>query len=740
LEVFIFQSRDIETYFSFDSVEINTSNSKQSLTNDNYKIMKAKIARIAITTICLLSIQPLLAQVPAFEWAQQIGGTTFDRGYSIAVDVSGNVYNTGYFSGKADFDPGPGTFNLTSVGSIDVFVQKIDAHGNLIWAKQMGGTNFDQGCSITVDASGNVYTTGSFEGKVDFDPGPGTTYLTSAGQADIFVQKLNTDGNLVWAKQIGGLTDDIGRSIAIDTSGNIYITGSFNGTTEFSLDEKYYDILVQKLNNNGDLLWAKKIGGTGNDEGLSITVDLSGNVYTAGLFYGTVNFDPGTGEAIHKSAGSADIFIQKLNTSGDFLWMKQVGGIYGDIANSIAVDASGNVYTTGFFYKTVDFDPGLGVANLISVGGIDIFVQKLDTNGDFLWAKQMGGISDDVAKSLALDTSANVYITGYFTGTADFDPGTGINNLTSAGSSNTFIQKLDADGDFIWAKQMGGNSASIISDVSGNIYITGSFLGTVDFDPWAGKSLLSSPGNEDIFVLKLNSCYSPSPVPDLANLPSISAMCEIKAQDAVVPTATSNCVGKIGAVPNIAFPITDQSISQIVWTYNDGSGKVVTQNQAIKWMPVNVSTSVSGLTITANNVNGTYQWIECNNNNAPISGENGRSYTAKHTGNYAVKITENGCVNTSTCFSIIISNFLEREYDERMVVYPNPSSDNFKVEFGKAVEDVVLEVTDIQGKLVSITQVRNSAEASIELIESPGIYFLSIKSKEDKKTIKLIKE
>ena len=341
----------------------------------------------------------IFAQNANFEWAVSMGGNYIDYGYSITTDDSGNVYTTGSFSGTVDFDPGAGTLNLTSAGSDDIFVQKLDPNGNLIWAKSMGGTYGDIGYSITTDDSGNVYTTGSFSGTVDFDPGAGILFLTSTGDLDIFIQKLDLNGNL---------------------------------------------------------LWAKSMGGTSNDQGNSITTDANGNVYTTGYFRGIVDFDPGAGTLNLTVVGADDIFIQKLDPNGNLLWAKIMGGFSFDYGYSIATDDSGNVYTTGYFRGIVDFDPGADTLNLTSAGSDDIFVQKLDPNGNLIWAKIMGGVNSEYGYSITTDDSGNVYTTGRFWGTADFDPGAGILNLTSAGYSDIFIQKLDPNGNLIWGKSMGG--------------------------------------------------------------------------------------------------------------------------------------------------------------------------------------------------------------------------------------------------------------------------------------------
>ena len=470
------------------------------------------------------------------------GGASSDQGNSIAVDSSGNLYTTGYFEGTVDFDPGAGTSNLTSAGGSDVFVSKLDSSGNFVWAKSFGGTSSDIGNSIAVDSSGNVYTTGFFEGTVDFDPGAGTSNLTSAGDSDVFVSKLNSSGNFVWAKGLGGTSSDFGFSIAVDSSGNVYTTGSFAGTADFDpgagtttlTSAGNVDVFVSKLNSSGNFVWAKGLGGASFDSGNSIAVDSSGNLYTTGYFEGTVDFDSGAGTNNLTSAGGADVFVSKLDSSGNFVWAKSFGGTSSDIGQSIAVDSSGNVYTTGYFQGTADFDPGTGTTTLTSAGNVDVFVSKLNSSGNFVWAKGFGGDAFDYGNSIAVDSSGNLYTTGYFQGTVDFDPGTETSTLTSAGNVDVFVSKLNSSGNFVWAKSFGGTSLDLgtsiaVDSTGGNIYTTGTFGGTVDFDPGAGTSNLTSAGSYDVFVLKLTSSgeslaaptvvyVAPTPVPYLKTL------------------------------------------------------------------------------------------------------------------------------------------------------------------------------------------------------------------------------
>ena len=468
-------------------------------------------------SISLVSIPSADAWSSAQTTVSVFGGTLGDYGNSIAVDSSGNIYSTGSFNRTVDFDPGAGTSNLTSAGSDDVFVSKLDSSGNLVWAKSFGGSSSDEGKSIAVDSSGNVYTTGSFNGTVDFDPGAGSTNLASAGSTDVFVSKLDSAGDLVWAKSFGGSSEDYGRSIAVDSSGNVYTTGSYNDTADFDPGagtsnlngNNMDDVFVSKLNSVGNFVWAKRFAGISSDVGYSIAVDSSGNVYTTGNFFFTVDFDPGAGSTELTSAGNSDVFVSKLDSSGNFIWAKSFGGSSSHVGFSIAVDGSGNVYTTGFFVSTADFDPGAGTTNLTSIGNADVFVSKLDSAGNLVWAKSFGGTSADIGRSIKVDSSGNVYTTGSFNGTVDFDPGAGSTNLASAGSTDVFVSKLDSAGDLVWAKSFGGSSEdygrSIAVDSSGNVYTTGSYNDTADFDPGAGTSNLNGNNMDDVFVSKLNS-------------------------------------------------------------------------------------------------------------------------------------------------------------------------------------------------------------------------------------------
>ena len=467
----------------------------------------------------IFTILVFLLPVSLFaQWAIKMGGTNTDQGKSMVVDESGNTYITGNFQGTADFDPGNGIYNLISNGAIDIFLAKYAPDGSFIWAKNIGGINIDGANSIAIDGSGNLIVTGYFRSTVDFDPDNETYNLSSIGQDDVFFAKYAPDGSFIWAKSFGGTSYDYGGSIVVDGIGNLYIIGYFEDTADFDPGIGTHilinnsggrDVYFAKYAPDGSFIWAYSFGDTPWDFGRSIAVDESGNVYIAGEFEGTADFDPGVGIYNLTSNGLSDIFFAKYSSDGSFLWAANFGGTSYDYGGSLVIDGSGDSYITGAFQGTADFDPSGGTHNLISAGNLDIFFAKYSSNGSLIWANRVGGTDSDGGSSLVVDGSGDSYITGIFRGTVDFDHGAGSSNLTSNGNYDIFFAKYAPNGNFIWANGMGGTSIdqgnSIAIDESGNIYVAGNFKYTVDFDPGIGTFNLTaggSTGSDDIFIAK----------------------------------------------------------------------------------------------------------------------------------------------------------------------------------------------------------------------------------------------
>src|SRR6218665_2025973 len=258
------------------------------------------------------------------------------------------------------------------------------------------------------------------------------------------------------------------------------------------------------------------MGGAGDDAGNSITTDAAGNVYTTGHFEGTADFDPGAGTFTLASAGKKDIFISKLDAAGNFQWAIAFGDTGIDRGSFIATDAAGNVYVTGFFSGTVDFDPGPGTSVQSTLINQSAFILKISTSGNLVWSKSIAYFGLKYAVALALDLQGNVYVTGDFNGSADFDPGVfGTYFLNAQGGS--YVLKLNNAGTFLWAKVNGRSvssagecvySTAIAVDAAQNVYTTGHFIGVADFDPSTASytmGLLPPMLSFDPFVSKLDA-------------------------------------------------------------------------------------------------------------------------------------------------------------------------------------------------------------------------------------------
>ena len=412
----------------------------------------------------------------ALWYAEGIGGTGGEVGYGIALDNAGNVVIHGSFTGSCDFDPGIGTaiLSTTQPNFSARFIAKYDVGGYYLFAKQFGGDGLGGSLfnSMVLDNFNNILLSGNCTGTVDFDPGPGTAIYV-ASQQTIFLAKYDANGNYVYSKQMGGNSSNYGYSLALSAN-NIVLVGSYSYTCDFDPGPGVYNLVggggstsatgsfVGKYNSSGDFI---NVGSLGNypstilhDYGsTAIKSDNSGNVFVVGMFKGSIDADPGPGTTLLSSNGLDDIFISKFDANGNFIFGKRIGGSSYDQVKALFIDGNGNAYLTGMFTNSVDFDPGPGTANLSSCcsGYSDIFIAKYDNNGNYVYAKSMGGSSYEQGNSLIVDNTGNLYVTGIYSGTCDFDPGPGVANLTSVGGGDIFIAKYDAGGNYIYAKSMG---------------------------------------------------------------------------------------------------------------------------------------------------------------------------------------------------------------------------------------------------------------------------------------------
>lgn len=447
-------------------------------------------------------------------WARTLDGDGWTAGDAVAVDGTGDIVVMGSLNGTVDFDPGPGVFNLSSAGENDIFVQKLYANGSFAWARRVGNVGNDEGAGLALGADGEVHVTGSFRDRLDLDPGDGVFELESRGERDAFVLKLDADGGFIWARRMGGTRTDMALAITVDKENCVYSTGLFDGGVDFDPGAGAFnlfsmgdsDIYIQKLDATGNFLWARQVGGSISEEAHGIALDAEGNLLLSGRFVGRIEFESVASALQIDSIGQQDCFILKLDADANLVWARSVGGSGEAIVRNsdLAVDSLGNVYSAGSFTGTVDFDPGADVVNLTSQGFPDIHVLKLDAGGDFGWVRRATGSSTQIVTGIALNKQGDVFTTGYYHGNLHFSGGAILQGVVGVPSG--FVQKFDAQGDFVWARSFGGGKCfaqGLAAGGSGEVLASGYFVGTVDFDP--GDAALNLTSGEDgaAFVLKL---------------------------------------------------------------------------------------------------------------------------------------------------------------------------------------------------------------------------------------------
>lgn len=849
----------------------------------------------------------------SFQWANSYGSIGNEFGLGLVQDYSENIYHTGSYNETVDFDPGAGTQLRTSSGDDDIFIQKLDKLGNLLWIKTIGGGQKDVGENIKLDNQGNLIIIGEFQGSVDFDPGTGVNTLTSSGEYDVFILKLDPNGNFIWAKKIGGSSRELVEGLAIDSTNNIYCSGTFFETSDFNPGSGvfnltaetagYTDAYVLKLDNTGNFVWAYSIGAEYDESASSLIFDFEGNLIVYGYFEGSADFNPGTGDST-VTTSRINTFIQKVSPSSAFIEVITFKGFY---SYDVVKDSLDNLIFSGTYIQTCDFDPGPGTFNLTSSSpGQDIFILKLDKNLNFIWAVSFGGDTKERACGLAVDNNSSIYVTGLYAGSfVDFDPGPGFKTMTSSGSEDIFVLKLTPTGKYVFAKSLGSsinNDAGwdILVNSKKDIILTGYFSGTTDFDPGSGTTNKTNNGNLDAFVTKWTTCtnsttssisrnscgsyitpsgkrtYNTSGTYSDTIANSIGCDSIITIQLTISPNSynsitansctpytgpsgkiystsgtfkdtiansvgcdsiitlnltigesrstitTSACKeyqapsGKIfnaSATINDTIPsssgcdsiitihltinpesfssavvkscnqyqsptgniyiqtgvykdtlinylgcdsiiTTDLTITQTTYSsfdtlvcgntyqspqgntyqqtgiYKDtvsnaeGCDSVITINLTINSLDLGV-TNISN-TLKANQVNGIYQWLDCNQSFSEISGEQNQSYTPIDNGSYAVIVSKDGCTDTSECELVSTIGINEPDIEIGLEIFPNPACDHINLRSNKALIGHI-RISDSSGRLIERIQLsKNSTEQRIELELEVGFYFFTI--------------
>jgi len=377
-----------------------------------------------------------------------LGTSSNDVGRSVTVDSSDNIYVTGHTSGGLDGN--------TNSGEDDIILVKYNSSGTKQWTQQLGTSSIDLALGVTIDSSDNIYVTGETYGGLDNN--------TSSGGSDLFLVKYNSSGTKQWTQQLGTSSSDSGREVTVDSSDNIYVTGTTYGGLDGNTNSGSFDLFLVKYNSSGTKQWTQQLGTSLSDSAIGVTVDSSDNIYVTGSTQG--DLDGNT------NSGGNDIYLVKYNSSGTKQWTKQWGGS-GDSGYGAAVDSSDNIYVTGF------------------TG--DLFLVKYNSSGTIQWTKQLGTSSWDWGYGVTVDSSDNIYVTGFTDG--------GLDGNTSSGDRDIILVKYNSSGTKQWTKQFGTSSSDsgngVTVDSSDNIYVTGYTNGGLDGNTQVGSG--------DIFLMKFNS-------------------------------------------------------------------------------------------------------------------------------------------------------------------------------------------------------------------------------------------
>lgn len=701
------------------------------------------ITKIIVILALVLCVR---GNAQVYQWTQSVTGAEI-RSEAVTTDLEGNVFTTGevYFS-TVDFDPGPGTYNITVPIGRGAFIQKLDTDGNFMWAKALygeavpgaGGT-VAIGEYIKTDAFGNVYVLGWFNETIDFDPGPATYNLTGYGTT--FLLKLDADGNFQWVDVIedGLYNFENGLEIGLD---GIYVLGQFDDNIDFdpgpasffvapTVTELSENTYLLKLDFDGGFSWVKTFEAMGESDADILHVDQDDNVYFSGTSYDGIDIDPGP--AVHLIEGTEyTSFVLKLNSMGEYIWSNSM---WGHTALAITTNAAGDLYLGGRFFTTTDFDPGVGEAIYTPGAGYNHFVEKMDSDGHFIWVNSNENSAVTKLESIIVDPENHVYAMGNFSGTIDIAAGVEVFELAAVGGQDVFIQHLDDNGIFLSAVNVGGTDvdagSSMVYSALGFIVYTGLYKGSVDFDFGPGtdvKTGLTSAFNHFVGKFYPSNVCDGETYADTLNVISCDPYLWDENGETYVTTGlhriTHSSIEGCDSVIALNYlrPVDDILLPEVTacneywWeasgtTYTEsGSYTVILTNDFgcdssltfdLVIIANDMTISREGLELEVNTyVAESYQWVDCADDFNWIDGEINRKFTPYEDGSYAVIVTKNGCTDTSDCYSVNYMG-LENELGFSVQVYPNPITDLATVYFGQEMMgEYSLVIYDVLGQVV----------------------------------------
>lgn len=643
-----------------------------------------------------------------------------------------------------------------------------------------------------MDPFGNIVVAGTFTGVVDFDHGPHINADTAVGVSDMFVAKFDPYGNLLWAHSLGNNNPEKITALDIDANGNIYCVGEFTRTLDFDPDTTtfmlsvsgYADIFLWALKPNGELLYAKAFGDRSLESPKDISVNDFGDIAITGFLWGNGDMDPTTGYAPFSSNGKSDIFVMRLSSGGSIMWLRHFGSNEVDQGLNVEIANDKNIYVQGFFSGLVDFNPDTLATEVFHLDEAQSgrgFYLRLTPQGTFGSAMA----NDIVPSRMELVYDRDIYFSGFFSGTKDFDPdSTSTLNLNAVGSQTPFFAwKIDTGWSVHWAKMWneaegGKNSLFLSRDGNEGIVVSASYRGSMDLDPGNGTINRSSNGMEDVFMAQLDSAgqlsYAESWGGSLKDYPAL-AMNNTDGElylggrfNGIVdydpdPSITDNGQGSTlkSSLLKLTYCLEVYGYDTIVacnsytwindFTYNDNSSgdryimespggcdSLVFLHLIMNFIDGSL-TQVDDTTLRANQPFATYQWIRCPSGQI-IAGETNREFRPDSSGRYAVIVNTTDCTDTSECYQFWkLLSTEEAPQKLEIEAFPNPSSGRVYLQSANNLKGTEMILTDLQGRQLLRQKLENGHKHSFSLPEARGVYLLLLIQEDHRQSIRLIK-
>ena len=722
-----------------------------------------KVLLITIQLFFLFQITVSNAQ--SYEWQRKWGSISAE---DICMDEFGNTYSISKGNQTVNFS-WSGIINGVGVSGA---ITKTDPNGNLIWVKLLNGIGASCSPKSILYKNGGLYLTGFFSGTIDFDPNNAQVLLS--GNGNCFICKLSSNGDFQWVDSFGSAGSEP-HDLDVAPNGDIAITGEMLSQFYFAGQPLNYtvekDIFIVKYDPLGTEQWGQSFGSafSSDEEGNSLKFLSDNSLVIVGTFRNTIDFNYGPSVNNLSSNGGSDAFLLMLNNSGGFLNACSFGAANSDLGEAVTVDNQNNIILTGMKYGNVDFNPNAGVFNLNGLGS-NAFICKLQSDFQFIWAKEFESTSGTKGLSISCDNNNNIYTTGTAYGTIDFDPSpTSIYSLSTTDGSNLFLSKLSSSGNFQYAGLVNNSNSAFevgtynyyieptrILSSTNAVYISGVFKGTYDFNPDLSSvnnitSFVSQTGigSQTAFILKLGQCSSTSSTQTINACTSYTwPVNNLTYNTNGVYTDTianaSGCDSIVTLNLTISSPITNSATVTSCNSYNwngniynasgvynqvlstsNGCDSTVTMNLTITNSPSAVVTSPDGITLNANVVpNATYQWIYCSDI-TPVTNQTQSQFIPQINGLYAVVVTNSCGSDTSECANVNTIGLSELDFSS-ISLYPNPAFDKISIEINGEMTPRMLTIYDVQGRLLR-NVIIESVSFDLSITElSQGSYILKI--------------